>query len=84
MHLLANKLKNNFLQSQLNQSIDILWESQKPEKDGWVRYSGYTPNFCKVETIVANTVLLESRIKKAKLVDFSEDRGIFQGVHQDI
>ena len=81
MHLLAAKLKNDFYQSQLNNQVEVLWESQKTDSEGRVRYSGYTPNFCKIETIVENTVLLESRIKKAELIDFSEDRGVFKGRH---
>jgi threonylcarbamoyladenosine tRNA methylthiotransferase MtaB len=82
MHKLADKLKNDFYQAQLNNTVDVLWESQKPDAEGRVRYSGYTPNFCKVETLVANTVLLESRIKKAQLVDFSQDRAIFKATHR--
>ncbi len=82
MHLLAGKLKNDFYETQLNNQVEVLWESQKADNEGSVRYSGYTPNFCKVETIVANTVLLESRIKMAKLDGFSEDRGVFQGINQ--
>ena len=84
MHQLADRLKNDFYHTQLKNTVEVLWESQKPYSEGRVRYSGYTPNFCKVETIVANTVLLESRIKKAQLVDFSQDRGVFQGVHQAV
>ncbi len=78
MHLLAETSKNHFLQSQINDVVDVLWESQKPDGEGRVHYSGYTPNFCKVETIVPNTVLLESQIKKAQLIDFSENRGILK------
>ncbi len=81
MHSLANKLKNEFYQSQLNSTVDVLWESQKPVGEGQVRYSGYTPNFCKVETIVNNSVLLESQIKKAQLIDFSENRGILKVIY---
>jgi threonylcarbamoyladenosine tRNA methylthiotransferase MtaB len=81
MHSLAAKLKNDFYQSQLNNQVEVLWESQKTDSKGRVRYSGYTPNFCKIETIVENTVLLESKLKMAKLVGFSEDRGVFQGKH---
>ena len=81
MHLLADKLKTNFHHSQLNSTVDVLWESQKPVGEGQVRYSGYTPNFCKVETIVNNTVLLESQIKKAQLIDFSENRGILKVIY---
>ncbi len=82
MHILADKLKHDFYTSQINNTVEVLWESQRPDSEGHVRYSGYTPNFCKVETIVANTVLLESRIKKAQLVDFSSDRAIFKSIHQ--
>ncbi len=78
LHKLAAKLKNDFYQSQINNTVEVLWESQKTDSEARVRYSGYTPNFCKIETIVANTVLLESKIKKAKLVSFSEDRGVFK------
>ena len=81
MHLLADKLKTRFHQAQLNNTVDVLWESQKPIGEGQVHYSGYTPNFCKVETIVSNTVLLESQIKKAQLIDFSENRGILKVIY---
>ena len=83
MHNLADKLKNDFYQSQLNNIVEVLWESQIADNEGRVRYSGYTPNFCKVETIVANTVLLESRVKRTKLVGFSVDKGFFQGANQN-
>ena len=82
MHQLAEKLKHDMLQNQLENSVDVLWESQKPAENGKVRYSGYTPNFCKVETIVSNTVLLEGQIKKVQLLDFSKSRGILQGVYK--
>ncbi|MCF6189381.1 MAG: tRNA (N(6)-L-threonylcarbamoyladenosine(37)-C(2))-methylthiotransferase MtaB [Cocleimonas sp.] len=81
MHLLAAKLKTSFHQAQLNNTVEVLWESQKTAGEGQVRYSGYTPNFCKVETIVSNTVLLESQIKKAQLIDFSENRGILKVIY---
>lgn len=82
MHKLAERLKNDMLQNQLGNRVEVLWESQKPVENGKVRYSGYTPNFCKIESIVSNTVLLESQIKKVQLVDFSKSRGILQGVYK--
>lgn len=82
MHRLAEKLKHDFLQEQLNNSVDVLWESQKLLGEGQLRYSGYTPNFCKVETIVTNDVLLESKIKKVELVDFSKDRGVLKSIYK--
>ena len=81
IHKLADKLKDEVLQLQLGQTVDVLWESQKQDekKIGRVIYSGYAPNFCRVETIVDNTVLLESRIVKTTLTDFSSNRGILKG-----
>ena len=89
IHKLADRLKRQTLNSQLTKTVDVLWESQKPiliESDqgrigqvGQVVYSGYTPNFCRVETIVDNTVLLESKIIKTTLTDFSSERGILKG-----
>ncbi len=79
MHQLADKLKQEMLQSQLNKTVDVLWESQNIDETGHVRYSGYTPNFARVETIVNNDVLLESKITKAVLTGFYEDRGVIKG-----
>ena len=84
IHNLADKLKQEMLQSQLGKCVKVLWESQKMASDnpahaGKVIYTGYTPNFCRVETIVDNTVLLESKIIKTKLSEVSPDRGILKG-----
>lgn len=82
IHQLADRLKNDMLQLQQGKTIDVLWEGQKQDESrvGKVVYSGYTPNFCRVETIVDNTVLLESKIIKTKLTDFSSNRGILKGI----
>ena len=81
IHKLADKLKGEMLQSQLDKTVDVLWESQKPDKGktGKVIYSGYVQNFCRVETIVENVVILESKITKTRLSDFSSSRGILKG-----
>ncbi len=93
IHKLADKLKEATLKAQLGNSVDVLWESKKIEPSGSVNdgvnagvskagqavYSGYTPNFCRVETIVDNTVLLESKIIKTTLMGFSSKRGILKG-----
>jgi threonylcarbamoyladenosine tRNA methylthiotransferase MtaB len=79
LHQLANRLKQETLQQQLNKTVDILWESQKITDSGLVRYEGYTPNFCRVETFVKNTVLLESKIKNTELVGISAKNGLLTG-----
>ena len=79
MHQLAAELKQEMLNEQLGKSVDVLWESQKVGSDGLLRYSGYTPNFMRVETISLNNVLLESKITKTILTDISADQQILQG-----
>lgn len=69
MHQLAEQLKQSFANSLLGTSVPVLWERQK-QQAGKACYSGYTPNFMKVETSVANTVLLENRIVDTQLSDY--------------
>lgn len=71
LHSLADKLKQKMLRQQMNQTVEVLWESPKSsdlQNASQIRYEGYTPNFCRVETYVENTVLLESRIKSTRLL----------------
>ena len=82
LHALADKLKQTLLQQQVNQSVEVLWESPKSsdlDNVSQVRYEGYTPNFCRVETYVENTVLLESRIKSTQLLGLSKNKGFLTG-----
>jgi len=83
LHALADKLKQTLLQQQVNQSVEVLWESPKSsdlDNASQIRYEGYTPNFCRVETYVENTVLLESRIKSTQLLELSENKGFLTGI----
>lgn len=73
MHQLAERLKQDFANSQVGQSVPVLWERQRQES-GMAKYSGYTPNFMKVETSVSNTVLLENRIVDTLLSEYSADK----------
>ena len=79
LHQLADRLKLEMLQQQLNKSVDVLWESPKNNELGLVRYEGYTPNFCRVETFVENTVLLESKVKNTRLTELSSSKGLLSG-----
>ena len=79
LHLLADRLKLETLNQQLEKNVDVLWESQKVLDTGRVNYQGYTPNFCRVETQVDNTVLLESQIKKTHLNDILPKKGVLTG-----
>ena len=79
MHQLAARLKQDFANSQLGQSVPVLWERQRQES-GVAKYSGYTPNFMKVETSVSNTVLLENRIVDTQLSSYNEDNQSLTGI----
>ena len=81
LHQLADKMKQNMLLEQVDKTVKVLWESQKPaDKVGFVRYTGYTPNFLRVETIVKNDVLLDSKITDTKLTGLSNMTGVLTGV----
>ena len=70
------------LRQQMNQTVEVLWESPKSsdlQNASQIRYEGYTPNFCRVETYVENTVLLESRIKSTQLLGLSKNKGFLTG-----
>lgn len=80
LHVLADRMKHDMFKQQLNKQVDVLWESQKPtEISGQVRYTGYTPNFLRVETVVGNTVLLDSKVTSTKLAGVSEETGFLTG-----
>ena len=77
--LLADTLKQNFHEKLLNRNNDVLWEGQKKDENGRLVYTGYTPNFCKVESNGENDVLLEGRVKTTQLLNFSCERSVLKG-----
>jgi len=79
LHTLADKLKQSFHESYLNRTLDILWEGQKTDEAGRRIFTGYTPNFCKVESNGTNDVLLEGRVKSTQLLEYSIDRSVLKG-----
>lgn len=80
LHVLAERMKRDMFQQQLNTHVDVLWESQKPSViRGQVRYTGYTPNFLRVETTVGKDVLIDSKVTSTKLVGISEESGLLTG-----
>jgi len=79
LHKLADSLKQNFHEKLLTRKIDVLWEGQKKDENGRLIYTGYTPNFCKVESNGENDVLLEGRVKTTELLSFSTERSVIKG-----
>ena len=78
MHQLAERLKQQFAESQIGNKVPVLWERQRQE-GGLAKYTGYTPNFMKVETSVSNTVLLENRIVDTSLDVYNVDKQVLIG-----
>ncbi len=79
LHLLADQLKKDFHKNQINQEVDVLWEAQKKNEEGRLVYSGYAPNFCRVESIGSNDVLLEGRVKRTQILGYSSAKGVLTG-----
>ena len=79
LHQLADLLKKDFHQNQISQEVEVLWEAQKKNEEGRLVYSGYAPNFCRVESIGSNDVLLEGRVKRSSILDYSSSKGVLTG-----
>lgn len=76
LHQLADQQKKDWLEQQLGTTVDVLWE-QKRELDGKVVYTGYTPNYCKVQ-LETNRQTLENKITATHLVTIN-DSGVLCG-----
>ncbi len=79
LHALADSLKQNFYEKALTREFDVLWEGQKKDENGRLIFTGYTPNFCKVESNGENDVLLEGRVKTTELLSYSTKRNVLKG-----
>lgn len=79
LHSLADTLKQRFHEKHLNTAVDVLWEGQKKDENNRLIFTGYTPNFCKVESNGDNDVLLEGRVKKTQLLNYSLERSVLKG-----
>lgn len=71
LHLLASDAKQSWLEQQVGLTVDVLWEQQR-EKDGQRVYTGYTPNYCKVQ-LVTQSQQLENKITPTKLVSLTQE-----------
>lgn len=78
MHQLGNKMKSTMMSAQINEQVDILWEKGR-QMDGLNHYTGYTPNFLKVETTTPALTLLENTITSITISQFSEEKQVLIG-----
>jgi len=69
LHELAESLKQAFINQNLDNQADVLWEGQTENLDnGLVRYFGYTPNYLRVACDVKANVVLENQILPSQLL----------------
>lgn len=74
LHQLAEKMKKQSYERNINENFSVLWESQKPPIDNDQQtVFGYTPNYLRVacKTIKSNNI--ENKIINAKLISISKN-----------
>lgn len=78
LHKIAEQQKIAWLQQQHNHVVEVLWE-QPQARDGKLIYTGYTPNYCRVE-LITDTVGLENTITRTRLSTHPTEAGLLSGV----
>jgi threonylcarbamoyladenosine tRNA methylthiotransferase MtaB len=84
LHQLAKKMKLQMLASQKGLIVDVLWEQEKTNDIGQRIYTGYAPNYLKVETVLNNAIsdtndTLKNTITQVQINGFSTDTLNLQG-----
>ena len=84
LHVLAARMKQETLEQQKGLQVDVLWEQAKQNSDGKMVYTGYAPNYLKVETCIDPTHIdkdksLKNTISKTQIDSFSLDTLHLQG-----
>jgi len=84
LHALADTMKQDMLAQQQGLLLDVLWEQAKEDNDGQMVYTGYAPNYLKVETRVSQphsefNHSLKNQITNTKIDGFSKENLYLQG-----
>jgi len=67
-------MKQSFMQQNLGESVDILWEGQKEEiNETQHRVFGYTPNYIRVATMISDGESIENQIIPALSKEINEN-----------
>lgn len=75
LHQLAEAMRLDFFRANIGQSFPVLWEGQKqPLDDGRQRVFGYTPNYLRVATEIADDTDIENRIIHSRLAVVDGDK----------
>jgi threonylcarbamoyladenosine tRNA methylthiotransferase MtaB len=68
LHQLADEMRLQFYQANLNQEYPILWEAySEPVGEDLQRVYGYTPNYLKVGCVIGNEKSLENQTTQVTL-----------------
>ena len=74
LHELAETMKKQFVQDNINQQFAVLWEAQKPGiENNQQMVLGYTPNYLRVACKVSKDEKIENKIINAELKLSSEN-----------
>ena len=74
LHQLAEQMKQSFMQQNLGESVDILWEGQKEDiNETQHRVFGYTPNYIRVATMISDGESIENQIIPALSKEINEN-----------
>ncbi|MCK5903231.1 MAG: tRNA (N(6)-L-threonylcarbamoyladenosine(37)-C(2))-methylthiotransferase MtaB [Cocleimonas sp.] len=84
LHQLADKMKGSVLNVQKGCKVEVLWEQAKPNNEGQMIHTGYTPNYLKVETCAKSTIskthdALKNKITITAIQGYSLDNLLLQG-----
>ena len=74
LHAVAAKMKHDFIDSQLGQSMPVLWEAHRePQQNGSELVFGYTPNYLRVACEISPDESLENQIIFVQLSNVNDD-----------
>ena len=85
LHQLAIKMKQQLLSKQKGLIVDVLWEQAKKNNTREIVYTGYTPNYLKIKTLINKPISktpnnLENKITQVQINDFSTNTLLLQGI----
>ena len=80
LHGLGQVMKRQAFEGLLNQQVPVLFESAQPSERDTTTYSGYTPNYFKVEVCVPNDVNLHNAIMQVDLTGLSASQNSMTGL----
>lgn len=74
LHILANEMKQEFYEANINQEFPVLWEGySEPYMEGKQLVFGYTPNYVRVACVINNDESIENQTIDIKITAVRED-----------